>query len=275
MRSQQLANSNQHSNPPIPPFLKGGKGGLFPKGGLWIDYTKGLWRDYTKRGFIKLRTPNSRLLNEKGIALLMVLVLSAILLAIMSGLIYMVISGTQISGAEKRYKTAIDAGMGGADITYQFIGRRGDTASNASFIADILEVSPAVTTPATCSGMSGSVTYTGLAAKLLTSTYLPTGSLNWSGCDDSLTIDPTDNTTYDMYFQFGGSGPFPTYDVYSKIIDTIEGNTAPDTGLIQGGVVWTKTEHSPEPRPYYYTVEVDAQNPGATERARLSILYQY
>ena len=55
-------------------------------------------------------------LNEKGIALVMVLILSAIALAIMAALVYMLISGTQISGMQKRYRTALEAGVGGADV---------------------------------------------------------------------------------------------------------------------------------------------------------------
>ena len=56
------------------------------------------------------------LLNNKGIALVMVMILSLISLAIMSGLIYMVTSGTQVSGIEKRYSTALEAGKSGKDI---------------------------------------------------------------------------------------------------------------------------------------------------------------
>ena len=55
----------------------------------------------------------------------MVLVLAAIALMIMAGLLYMIISSTQISGMQKKFKTALDAGFGGADITYQFISLRG------------------------------------------------------------------------------------------------------------------------------------------------------
>ena len=62
--------------------------------------------------------------NEKGIALVMILILSAIALAIMAGLIYMITAGTQISGMQKRYKTALEAGKGGTDITYQLIAAR-------------------------------------------------------------------------------------------------------------------------------------------------------
>src|SRR5574340_831731 len=65
-------------------------------------------------------------LNEKGIALAMVLILAAIGLAVMAGLIYMLTAGTQISGMQKRYRTAVEAGIGGVDITYQVIQARGN-----------------------------------------------------------------------------------------------------------------------------------------------------
>ena len=52
--------------------------------------------------------------NDRGIALVMVLVLSGIALAIMAGLIYMATSGTQVSGLQKRYKTALEGGLAGA-----------------------------------------------------------------------------------------------------------------------------------------------------------------
>src|SRR4030042_6763671 len=64
--------------------------------------------------------------NEKGITLVIVLILSLVALSIISSLIFMITTGTQLSGLQKRYKTALEAGMGGADITYQVIGARGN-----------------------------------------------------------------------------------------------------------------------------------------------------
>lgn len=215
--------------------------------------------------------------TEKGIALVMVLILSAIILAIMSGLVYMVISGTQISGIQKRYKTALEAGIGGADVAYQFIKLRGDTTSTDSFIAT-LGLNSRYTTPVTCTGtdISGKP-FTGLAAKLKT----PTSS--WSSdCSNSLTITPLNcaNTTttqnFDMCFTLGSS-PFPTYTVYSKIVDTVEGNSGGDEGLIKTGVVVSNPgEVSVKSIPYLYTIEIDAENfSNPAERAKLSVLYQY
>ncbi len=110
--------------------------------------------------------------NEKGIALAMVLILAAIALAIMAALIYMITTGTQISGMQKRYKTALEAGMGGADMTYQFIAARGDTSS---LLTALSSISPLVTTSGSCCGtnMAGTSfcgTAGGLAAKLNTPT---------------------------------------------------------------------------------------------------------
>jgi hypothetical protein len=233
MRSQKLEVRSQKSSPSILSLLKGGKGGLF--GGLF---------------------------NEKGIALVMVLVLSVIALAIMAGLIYMITTGTQMSGMQKRYKTALEAGLGGADITYQLIAARGDPNI------------PLTNFLITASNVGG---VDCLTPKLNS----PTSS--WpAACSNSLTIDPNTQSTYDMRFDLG------SYRAYAKIADTadygdngsgehIAGNSGPDLGLIKGGVVAANTgEINVVSMPYLYTIEVDAENPNnSAERAKLSILYQY
>ena len=217
------------------------------------------------------RNLHSKIRNENGIALVMVMILSVIALAIIAGLIYMVTTGTQISGIQKRYETASEAGMGGVDITYQLAGLRGDTTRTTSFLADIAALNPVCPrlNDAGCRGvnMSGT-TYTGLAAKLNT----PTTS--WVGCDSSMVINPATNTTYDMVSTLGTG---ITYTVYSKIVDAVEGNSAGDEGLINNRVV---DSNSGEIRvmsyPYLYTIEVDAENAAnPSERAKFSVLYQY
>jgi hypothetical protein len=187
--------------------------------------------------------------NEKGIALVMVLILAAIALAIMAGLIYMITAGTQISGMQKRYKTALDAGFGGADISYQLIGARGDPGIP---LANFL-----INATSSC-----------LTDKLNKKTS------DWgSGCDSSITVS---SSSHDMHFDLGTS-PYPTYRVYSKIVDTVEGNSGGDEGLTGKGVVSSGSgEVTVVSRPYLYTIEVDAENrDNAAERAKLSILYQY
>jgi hypothetical protein len=191
-------------------------------------------------------------LNEKGIALAMVLILAAIGLAVMAGLLYMLTMGTQISGMQKRYRTAVEAGIGGVDITYQVIQARGNpTIPNISFL-----INPNI---GTC---------------LDTKLNNPTSA--WGGCNSSLAIDPAgNNQSYDMTFTLPGAGT--TYTVYSKIVDTVEGNSGGDIGLTKGGVVNTNSgEVSLVSIPYLYTLELDVQNAAnRSERAKFSVLYQY
>src|SRR4030043_137911 len=118
------------------------------------------------------RTQNSKLLNEKGIALVMILILSAIALAIMAGLIFMITTGTQVSGLQKRYTTAFEAGKGGVDITFQLLAARGDP---------------------NIPGFHQTASSTCMTDKLNKSTK------DWtSTCDKLLTIIPGTDSTYDM-----------------------------------------------------------------------------
>lgn len=223
----------------------------------------------------RLRVLNS----EKGIALVMVLILAAIALVIMAGLLFMVTSSTQISGMQKRYKTALEAGKGGAEITYQFIALRGEDAENDVLKNLLASISPDISTPVACTGtdISGT-TYSGtgstpggFAAKLNT----PTTSWS-SACNRTMSINPSIVTSYDLKYELGSVG-YPTYTVYAKIVDTVEGNSAPDKGLGGKGVVTSGSgEVTVASMPYLYTVEVDAQNAAnPAERSKLSILYQY
>jgi len=200
-------------------------------------------------------------LNQKGIALVMVLILSAIVLAIISGLIYMITSTTQISGMQKRYRTALEAGMGGADVTFRLLALRGDpelTMRNAI-------------------GYNRTISDACFAAKLNSTT----SATNWAACGiyanaTAMVIDPADTTTYDFRFDLGSS-PYPTYRGYGKIVDTVEGNSGGDEGLLKHGVVSSGSgEITVVSIPYLYTIEVDAENSAnPSERAKLSVLYQY
>lgn len=193
----------------------------------------------------------SCIMNERGIALMMVLVLSVITLAIMAGMVYMITSGTQVSGIQKRYNTALEAGKGGTDVIYQLIGARGDPGI------------PLENFEVPASNVGG---YDCLTDKLNSKTD------DWNAvCDNTLTINTNNQSTYDVRFDLGN------YRVYSKISDTVEGNSGADEGLLKTGVVLTNPgEIQVQNIPYYYTIEVDAQHTtNPAERAKLSVLYQY
>lgn len=229
--------------------------------------------------------------NEKGIALFMVLVLSVILLSITAAVLYMVIEGTQSSGREKRYKTALEAGQGGLDISYELIATRGDKDPGGlveGLLADLAGRSPDITTPDTCKPSNAAeclllddydATYKGITTKLRLPTSIGTaGNSCWTGCDSTLPIDPDVPATYDMSFKLGsGLGSAKVYDIYVKIVDSTMGNTGLPTGLVKTGVVLSNSGEIIVPKiDYLYTVEVLSQaedNP--MERARAEVLYGY
>jgi hypothetical protein len=195
--------------------------------------------------------------NEDGIALVMVLILSAISLAIMAALVFMLTASTQMSGIQKRYKNALDAGRGGADLAFQMIAARAPLS-----IPGLMDAT--ANFPARNVGGTDCLT-----AKLNTATGA------WpSVCNSTMEIDPATAGTYDMYFPLGSS---PTFTVYGKIVDTVEGNSGADLGLQKSGVVSSNSgEVTAMSMPYLYTLEVDAVNSAnPSERARYSILYQY
>lgn len=210
---------------------------------------------FFKRLCAESQRVNTGVLNEKGIALVMVLLLSVIALAIMAALIYMLTAGTQISGMQKRYKTALEAGVGGTDIIYQLIAARG----NPNIPLDVFSIPAENVDGVNC-----------LIAKLNFNTT------DWDPkCSNTLTINPAEPASYDMTFTLPGAGT--EYTVYTKIVDTVEGNSGGDIGLTKGGVVNTNSgEITVVSIPYLYTIEIDAQNAdNPAERAKLSVLYQY
>lgn len=184
--------------------------------------------------------------NDSGIALVVVMLLAAVALAISGALMYMLARAGYMSGMQKQYKTALEAGVGGADVAFQVIATGGTlTASTIG------------------------LTYNNLD-DLQTKLQKPTSE--WGvGLDSTMTIKPDVNASYDMAFQLGN------YRVYSKIVDTVPGNSAPDLGLQNKGVASAGTgELVVMSTPYLYTIEVLAQrttNP--SERAKLSVLYEY
>ncbi len=180
--------------------------------------------------------------SEKGFALAFVLILAAIALVMTLAMLMMVSRGSYVSGQQKRYRTAVEAGRGGVESMLQLIKSRGVAA-----------------------GYMQVDNQAKLDAKLVTPT---TG---WAGLDNAITIDPAVSTTYDMRMDLG------PYRVYSKIVDTVQGNSGASEELLKTGVVNTSSgEVVVVSIPYLYTVEVLSQSQtNATERAKFSVLYQY
>ena len=171
-----------------------------------------------------------------------VLILAAITLAMTMAMLFMSGQGSFVSGQQKRYRTAGEASRGGMEAMFQVISDRGIQT----------------------------VPYTNqvIGATLVSKLAFPTTT--WAGLDNTMTINPTDNTSYDMRVDLG------IYRVYTKVVDTIDGNSGADLGLEKFGTGSGSGEVTVVSVPYLYTIEVLAQsvnNP--TDRSRVSVLYQY
>ncbi|MEK6697204.1 MAG: hypothetical protein AABY98_08635 [Candidatus Deferrimicrobiota bacterium] len=181
--------------------------------------------------------------NEKGFAMVFVLILAAISLAMTLAMLLMVSRGSFLSGQQKRFRTAVEASRGGMEAMFQLISNRGNPDNTLYSMPN--------------------------AAAVQTKLAGPIGT--WGALDNASTIDPAVSTSYDMSIDLG------TYRVYTKIVDTVDGNSGADEGLIKTAVVNTGSgEVTVVSVPYLYTIEVLSQattNP--TERSKLSVLYQY
>lgn len=193
----------------------------------------------------------SPLRNERGVALVTVLILAVAGLILTIGMLQLVSRGGFVSGQQKRYRTAVEASKGGVEATFQAIAFR---ASSSTSVYDCAAV------------LSGAYFSSGLLNKYDNATVI------WAnGVNEALAILPGNTATYDVSFTMGG------YIVYTKIVDTIVGNSGVNEGLISAGVVSSGTgEIVVQSIPYLYTIEVltqSATNPN--ERARMNALYQY
>lgn len=198
--------------------------------------------------------------NDKGIALVMVLVLAFLALSIVSGLLFMVTQSTRLSGYHRFFRTAEEAGIGGTEIAAEFIINRG---------------SPFTWTTTSTSSLN-------CLTQKFNTPRLGTWSTidNWNLCvgNDAL-MDPTINPD----LRFNLPNPQTTFGVFVKIVDTVEGNSASGALITGGGalggagVVAASTGIvNPPHNPFLYRLEIQSQNANnPREVSRFSGLYAY
>lgn len=202
--------------------------------------------------------------NEKGIALMMVLLIATITLAVTTTMLYMLTQSTRYSGLQKRLATASEAAFAGSGVITDYIGAKASFALVDKYNAAL--------------GFQSFLTTQCEADKLNETTP------DWQGCSSSLYIDPNDTTTYDNSFLLGD------YKVFSKIVYTIKGNTAgsgtsstveprfSNTCVVHcgGGGGSTVGDFAGFAIPATYIIEVEARNTrNLNETSKLSILFQY
>ena len=205
--------------------------------------------------------------DKKGIALVTSLMMTLMSMVIIMALLYVITGSTQRSGAAKRYRSALEAANGGAEVVVkdmmpylmnQFQSYTSSQVIN-NFKTDFTSVGfvEVNTTSADC-----------LKAKM----YQNTAS--WpSAC--SATFNPKTQPDVTMTLQATSSTPF---NVYTKIVDTIVGNSDTSGSRLEdgGGVAYSSAGITPQHFPYVYRVEVQGERQtNAVEKSNISVLYAY
>jgi len=215
--------------------------------------------------------------NQKGIALVTALMLTLISLTIVMYLLYMITSGAKQSGANKRYRTALEASYGATDLMVKEV------------LPQIFKttIASSLTNPgSSVSGLfASSLNFTSNTdVCLMQKLTLPPSQ--WStGCSNS--VDAKVLPDFTMTLNSTSSDPFI---VYTKIVDTVCSDKRPyPTGKCTGsdlsgfeeldpglGTTGGTSVVTPPSMPATYRIEIRGErvnNP--QEKAVLSILYAY
>jgi len=184
---------------------------------------------------------HGRSASQRGAALLLVLILSAIALVIMTTVLYIVTMGTKLSGSEKRYRTAHEAALGAVEILSNAIQNQ------------------------------GTVNYGGVNIVWNGSFTGKMGSSDLSGYDSSRIINPNDASTYDVYVELGN----PAYRVYAKMVSKRPGNTQKGYKdvTLKAGVVNPAPIGMQQIIPAYYTFFILSQKAtDPNERVKMDLV---
>jgi len=218
-----------------------------------------------------------KLRDEQGIALVTSLMLTLITLGISMLMLYMVIQGTQMSGAQKRYKSSLDAAVGAAEIVTKdalpyLMSIVSDPGISSNYVLDITK------------GLAGKMSLLSLNTGVpddclkakLTSSYA-----SWAAAHcptNTLTLNAKDSPDLTFVLKSNIATPLGTpsgFKVYTKIVATTPGSTDMSGRNLEGG---STTGQPPQDigSPYLYRIEVTGEresNP--QEQANLSVLYAY
>ena len=207
--------------------------------------------------------------NEDGIALVTALMLTLITLTIIISLLYMVTGNVQRSGANKRYKSALEASYGGASIMMKDV---------VPLVFQYYSSPPATfqsIVKGAYGGTGGPVVWPSSMQQWQTCLQhkLKTATSTWpSAC--SSTMNPASGPDFQLSLPGTNNTPFT---VYSKIVDTVPGNTdMSGVQLLGTGVTEQQNVINPQHLPYVYRIEtVAVRSTNAAEKSSVSVLYAY
>ncbi len=195
--------------------------------------------------------------DNKGIALVTSLMLTLISMTIITALFYVMSQSILMSGANKRYKTVLQAAYGTSEIVSKDIIKKiFDGYSSSSALAEQYP------------------TLAGFSADPCIRSKVNNNTVDWpAACNNSFAANIQPDVTF--LLQATSNQPFR---VYAKIVDTFKGNTDKSDvpTLREAHNVTDASGAAGETIPNTFRIEVQserAQNP--LERAKLSVLYAY
>jgi hypothetical protein len=224
--------------------------------------------------------------NKDGVALVLVLMIVVISAGLLAAVMYYALTGTEISGLQRKYQTSKEASLGAIDIfTKELVPRviaEQGTAGLSAIVAGLTSAPGIVN-----SVVANSTNDACFQAKLSLpstcwSTCLPgcgTGCGSCAASPNATTTNANENAdiTFNLLSVAGGR-PF---EVNLKIIDTVDGNssTSPvNLGGSAGVVPAMQATKEITHHPFLYTMVTEGKLQGGDNeaaRANFEVLYAY
>jgi hypothetical protein len=202
--------------------------------------------------------------NEKGIALIVALIVAFIILVLGSTALYISMQSTIMSGAFKQYRNSIEAAAGAFDETKRILGSI-KSGSSVTFPNTLIDKKTAC--------LKYKLTHPTTEWEDPNSDLSDKCSVNASQAENTNSDNIVNH--YDLKYSLGN------YLVYIKITNSLEGNTSVSVSqsLTAGGVTASKEGtniiHLPKV-PYLYRMEIISESTlNSKNKAHVSLLYGY
>ncbi len=209
--------------------------------------------------------------REKGMALVMALIVVSVSAGIFAAVMYFALTGTEVSGLQRKYQSSKEASLGAIDVLTKDLLPQVLAGANLSAVVTAL-VKPAAVLPSITPAAGGDTCF---------NWKLTNPTLDWTnGGKCAATSSTTDVVgSPDIVFNLKGkSDQVKPYVVSMKIIDTVTGNsdmTGVALDLGSGVVDDASSLIRVQQFPYLYTIVTDAQQQGSTSRVNIEVLYAY
>lgn len=203
-----------------------------------------------------------RFQRKKGAALITAIALVVVTSLIVATVYYFIHRGIEVTGLQKKYQTAREASLGGLDV----------------FTKEVLPIAITGTKLSTVIAGFNSITSVQVQQDATNECFedkLLKNTADWgSGCSNTLDA----KSSPDIRFTLSGTAAARPFIVYTKIIDTVEGNSSLSGVILEG----QGTAENPsglitaQHFPYAYRMEVQSERQNdATEKANFTVLYAY